>query len=525
VYPDPPACDAADEAFFESFVDAPRQTPIAGAAKISGQAGPWTVGLLNAVTTPQDVAFSSPEGIRDRTVTPLANYLVGRARRSWRGGRTVAGGFVSSVLRDLSQEAFLPLLPRTATVAGVDVEAATADRAWTFSAVAAGSAVTGDAAVIGALQRAPQRYYQRPDADYLSVDPGATALGGYRAEASVAKTGGGRHWRGSLTLGATSPGFEANDLGFQERADLLSANWEVRYNAPQPGPSWLNFATAYAFGAQGRNLGGDNVEASYSLGSFLRFSNAWGAQVVGTVRPRYLRDRLTRGGPLAERPADWSASAFLSSNPARRLSFTLSTAARREFAGAGLGVGEEWTTTVRPRVSWRPTDALTLSFEPDWVRAQNTDQYRGRVSTDPGVPGEIDGVRYLFSDVFIEQLDLGVRADLAFSPTLTLQAVLTPQVFNVDFGAFRALAAPRTYDFVDVPELDGSGGFTQLSLRGNAVLRWEWRPGSTVFLVWQQLRDDDVDLRSGSPLASIDDVFGGSLTNVFLLKASYWFGL
>ena len=506
-----------------SALDSPEETSIAGAGKLAGQAGAWTLGLLDAVTTGEDALFFTPDGVREALpVVPFANYLVGRAQRRWRGGRTVAGGYLSSVVRDTREEAFRPFLASTATVGGVDVEAATASRAWTVSGVLAGSAVTGDEAVIAALQTAPQRYYQRPDAGYLSVDPGAESLSGYRAEVALAKTGGGPNWRGSLTLGATSPGFEVNDLGFQQRADLLSADWEVRYNAPSPRASFLRYLTTFAYGTQAVNYGGDRVERGYNVGSYAFFSNRWGAQVIGTYRPTYLNDRLTRGGPVAERPADVSVSTYLGTNAARRLSASVSVAARRELAHDYANVGTEWTTTVRPRIRYQPTDALALSFEPDWVRLYNTDQYWNAVADEGSATG---GVAYLFTDTRIEVLDLGLRADWAFTPDLTLQVFAEPQVTAVAFDGLRALARAGSYDFVPAEGDPSGANYTRLSLRGNAVLRWQWRPGSTVYAVWQQVRDEFTDFRGLRVANDVGDVFGGDLTNVFLLKASYWFGL
>ena len=160
------------------------------------------------------------------------------------------------------------------------------------------------------------------------------------------------------------------------------------------------------------------------------------------------------------------------------------------------------------------------------MRAYNTDLYRGSEAADPGASGEIGGRRYLFLDYRQESLDLGVRMDWAFTPDLTLQLVAVPRVDALEFGEVRALDRAGTFDLVPY---DGGasayGDYTRLSLRGNAVLRWEWRPGSTVYLVWQQVRDTTEDFRGLGVVDDISDVFGGDLTNVFLIKASYWFGL
>ena len=545
-----------------AYLRTPDQTTIAAAAKVSGQIGGWTVGLLNAVTTGETARFFTPDGARGALpVAPFANYAVARARRGWRDGRTLVGAFASNVLRDTRRDAFAALLPSTATVAGLDVELASPTRAWVFSGLAAGSVVRGERPVVEALQRAPQRYFQRPDATYLDVDTTATRLVGTRVEATLAKTGGGRHWRGAVTLGATSPGFEANDLGFQTRADWLTADAYVLYNEPAPGLPGLRAARLAAYTNKGFTFGGSRVFDRYTGLANLTFSNLWTFQFTVSGRPEHLNDRLTRGGPLAVRPADGSLSGVFRTNTARRLSAGLRLQARTEFAHGHQAVGTEWTRVVSPSVSYRPTDAVELSFEPTYVGARNTDQFFRR-RTDAGFG--IDGRRYLFADTRIEQLGLGLRADWAFAPLLTLQLVFVPQVDAVRFGDFRELAAQRTYDFVrfgetrgtvapfvtdaDGAELPvpaggtaegyridpGDGGapftlenrdFTRLSLRGNAVLRWEWRPGSTLFFVWQQTRDEFAPFSSLDVLSDVPDVFAADVQNVFLLKATYWFGL
>jgi hypothetical protein len=421
--------------------------------------------------------------------------------------------------------------------------------------------VNGSPSVITALQRAPQRYFQRPDADHVELDPTRQRLGGYRAEASFAKTGGGRHWRGALTLGATSPGFETNDLGFQVRADVLAADAYVHYNEPTPGPSWLRSARLSAYVNRGYTYGGERVYDRLSSVLRLVFSNLWNASMTLSGRPEQINDRLTRGGPLALRPSDVSLAVSSYTNSARRVSGGLDVQLRTEFAHDYQGVGREWTRVVTPYLAVRPTDAIEVSFEPSYLGSRNTDQFLGRASA-PGLA--IAGQRILFADTRTESLDLTLRADWAFSPTLTLQVAAVQSVFAVRFEDFRELAAPRTFDFVRYGETRGSvtpfvygpddteappapgeapagfridpgdGGdpftvsnndFTQLSLRGNAVLRWQWRPGSALFLVWQQVRDEAGPFSGYDVVADLPDVFSANVQNVFLLKATYWFGL
>lgn len=550
-----------DEPF--AYLDSPQQTTILGAGKVSGQVGAWTVGVLDALTSSERAAYVTADGAEaSLPVEPLSNYAVVRARRAWNGGRSGFGLFGSSVVRAAGDDAFRSVVASDATVGGVDAEHTFAGRQWSVSGVLSGSAVRGGEGAIRSLQRSSRRYYQRTDADYLDLDPAQTALAGYRAEATLARVGGGRHWRGAVTLSATSPGFETNDLGFQRRADWAGVDWRINYNEAQPGADWLQRFQAYLYGGQYVNYGGDLVYNRFNLGSYARFSNLWSANAVVSVRPEYVNDRLTRGGPLALRPADYSASVSISTNPARSVSAGLSVARRNEFAHDYAGVGREWAWQIRPSVTARVSDALSLSFEPQWVSSFDTDQYLF-ADADPNAPEGFGDRRYLFSDVRTEAIFAAARVDWAFSPDVTFQLYAGPYVDSRRFSGFRQLASRESFDFVRFGETEGTsleafryvsdedvepsafedadyyvltdaGGetvslwnqdFTYLSLRGNAMLRWQWRPGSELFVVWQQTRDDFGVLRGLDVLNDVGDVFGGEVQNVFQLKATYWFGL
>ena len=353
-------------------------------------------------------------------------------------------------------------------------------------------------------------------------------------------------------LGATSPGFEANDLGFQRRADILTADWRLAYDERAPAAPWLNFVRVTGFGTQALNYGGDHVNHRYNASLFARFQSLAFTTVVASYRPVYVNDRLTRGGPTALRPSDAALSVRVNSNPGRRLSGGLRVAGRHDLPHDHLGVGYEQQLVVQPSVAWRPTDAVRVELAPRLTLAHNTDQYLG---TEPDAAG---GTRYLFSDTDIEQLVAELRADWTFTPRLSVQLYAEPSVFSVRYSEFRELAARRTYDFdrlgteplVDAgtdgerpaaagevpsayrltpadggdPFLLGNFDFTQLGLRGNAVLRWEWRPGSAFFLVWQQTRDD-FDAYDGDALGGLGDAFSAEGRNVFLAKLTYWFGV
>ena len=528
------------------FVDSPEETTIGGAAKVSGQLGAWSVGLLDALTTSESAAYYDTLGVLQHAqVEPLTNYLASRVRRGWSDGLTVAGAFLSAVHRDMEPE-FESLIPSRAYVGGLDFEHALPGRSWTLSGVASYSRVEGAAAA--GLQLAPQRYYQRPDQSYLEVDPSATSLSGYRAELSVARTRG-THWRGSFTTGITSPGFDVNDLGFQSRADWIGTDWLVSYIQPQPGRLFRRW-NAFAFGGTAWNYGGDVVNNFYNLDASFTHPNLWTSHTRLSYRPLYINDRLTRGGPVALRPSDTSLLIAATTDRRRRVSANAAVNMRTEFAN-GHDEAVEWDMVLDGFVALRLGGSLELQLIPFWGRQLDTDQFV-LSRADPAAP--TFGTRYVFADLRQDDFYLGLRADWTLRPDLSLQLYLSPGVTSARFRGFKEFEAARMYDFTQygeergtiTPTVDdagaidgydvdpGDGGtpfhvfnpdFSYLNLRGNAVLRWEYRPGSTLFVVWQQTRDEFAAFDGFDVGSDYGDVFSAPVHNVFLVKATYWLGL
>jgi hypothetical protein len=532
------------------WVDSPAQTTIAAAGKVSGKVGGWSVGLLDAVTMQEEARFIDETGAQHRTpVEPRANYLVGRLRRDFREGGTVVGGIVTAVNRAMGADGlFDELVPTGAYLGGLDFEHRFAGRRWTFSGVMAATDVHGTAALIERLQRAPQRYYQRPDAEHLGVDPTRTSLAGFHSEISLARTGA-RHWNGSLTGTLTTPGFEVNDLGFQSRADVSTINYLVAYSEPEP--RHLQYYEMWQFGGAGVNFDGDLVSHYYGGGAFVRFRNQWTMNPGFNFSPGFTNDRLTRGGPVTGRPADISGYTNVNTDESKRISGGAFVNLRTELPNDYDGAPPEYDRYFGFSLTARPSDALSISLEPTWGWELDNDQYFDRIE-DP-VAAATFGNRYVFADIRTQSFDLGFRVNYTFTPEFTLQLFAQPFIQSGRYSSFKEFRTPGSFDF-DVygtargtltPVLDegvvtgyevdpGDGGavfgldnrdFNFRSIRGNAVLRWEWRPGSTLFFVWQQQRTDFADYDGFGIGEELGEVFRAPVENVFLVKATYWLGL
>jgi hypothetical protein len=395
--------------------------------------------------------------------------------------------------------------------------------------------VRGTPDAIALTQRSSARYYQRPDAASFRYDPARTALTGYAYQLALGKNSG-RHWLGGLVYQEIGTAFEANDLGFQSNADRRAFSTALEYQETRPGRLFRNYVI-FPFTNHAWNFDGDRVFGSFGLILGAQLRNFWDVQLRGDYAPPTDDDRLTRGGPVARQPASGDMRLTVGSDS-------------RKTTRLDLDLTQSWTaahehqTDVELTLGMRPSPALHLSLGPALTRTHTLSQFV-RTVPDP-VAAATFGARYVFATLDQTEVSMVTRVDWTFAPTLTLQLFLQPLISAGDFGELKELAAPRTYDFAVYGRDKGTAGataagtaidpgdggatftvpeqnFTIRSLRANAVLRWEWRPGSTLFLVWQQNRDNDTTLgtlRLGRDLDAL--LSGGQSRNVLAVKASYW---
>lgn len=523
------------------FVDEPSQTNILGAVKLSGKTpGGWSLGVLGAATERMHARYMTDVGVvATAPVEPRANYGVARVSRDLRGGNTVLGIALTGAQRDVSPQ-FAPILATSAITGGASFEHAWDNRTWTASGYVSRTNVQGDPAFIAALQRSNTHSYQRPDREDVQYDPSRASLGGHFFSGSIAKTGG-QHWLGSLTYEEAGPGFDVNELGFQRRSDVRALGTALRYRQTTPGRYLRNWDVILN-GTEARNFDGDNIERRATLQAEGQWHNFWNTELVVRLQPETVDDRLTRGGPLGLRPASRGVDLSVRTDERRPVSLDAGYDYSRNSAG-GWGHGFSLELNVRP------SSALQLSVEPDFSQEYNYGQFVTSV-TDPLAPRTF-GRRYVFGDIEQHELRIDMRVAWTFTPKLSLQVFAQPFVSSGRFDRYKEFLAPRTFQFDvygrdrgtimrdrDAQQVtvdpDGSGPaapftfdereFTVRALRGNAVLRWEYHPGSTLFLVWQQLREDEVAVADLAAARRPTDAFRVAAHNVFLVKASYWLG-
>ena len=538
------------------FADVPDATTILGAAKLTGQlGGGLSIGVMNATTAREhaDVLGAGGERFR-REVEPLSNYFVARARKDYADGDLQVGGIVTSVVRDLDDPALERHLNARSEAVGFDAEYWWGDRTYHLLFRGAMTNIAGSEDAVLAAQRSSARYFQRPDREHGSngfftdrLDPTLTAMRGFGLYARVAKDAGDWRWEGSANV--RSPGFENNDIAFTTRVDYAQFLGNVLRTWSEPS-SWFRTLTVGGGGQLATNFDGDVTEKELHGAIVWQSLGFWEARLIGLYRPSALNDRLTRGGPVVRSPDRGFLDFTLTTDTRRDLSFRVSPSAGWNEEGA-----RDWS--VSARATLKPASNVALELGPRFSHSESTDQFVTSV-TDPTAE-TFFGRRYVFADLEQETLAMEARLDWTFSPTMSLELFAQPFLSSNAFSRYKEFAAPRALakevygeDRGTVSEAtvvggdglerrvvrvdpDGTGpaetfvfddrDFSFRSLRGNAVFRWEYTPGSTLFFVWTQDRRSTESAGDFDLGRDLDGLFGAPADNVFMVKATYWLGL
>jgi hypothetical protein len=440
---------------------------------------------------------------------------------------------LTGVRRDLDDPGLAALLARQAVTGAADWNLRFREGEYRSTGYVGFSHVTGAPAAILALQRSSARYYQRPDAGHVEVDPARASLSGWTAGADVARESG-EHWLWNLLVTAESPGLELNDTGRLSSADDVFGLANLRYRETKPaGPlqSWqVGLSSENSW-----NLDGDRTFSALRTDGVLTFRNFWQANLTGWVDFRSVSDDLTRGGPLAGTGRAWVTIASLAN------SFSASTRWRARVYWGEDELGER-TYRLSGGISYRPAPRWQISIDPNYLSSINPRQY---VTTLDGGRPETFGSRYLFA--FVDQTTLlaQIRLDYTITPDMTLELYAEPFAASGRFYDFGELAAPRSrslrvYGKEAGTTIDAHGDgvyratdgdqeiaferpdFNVRSFRSNLVLRWEWVRGSTLFLVWQQDRSSSTLAGNHVGPGDLWSTFDAPGDQFFAVKATYW---
>ena len=525
----------------ESFSDVPGNTTILGAAKLSGRtAGGLSVGVLGAITS-EETATTFDAGTTtfgETRVEPLAGWLVLRGLQEFGVANSTVGLAFTGVKRDLSDgDPLADRLNKEAYAFAADATLRFRGGLTELTGIIQGSHISGTPAAISRVQRFSSHYFQRPDADHVEFDPTRTSLTGYRAFVNLDHRDG-EHWQFETQVLAVSPEFDINDAGALGRADRIEAAVDLQYNENTVG-KLRNWRLAGEVEGDW-NFDGDRLATRFEFRWGLTFLNFWGLSGEIDFRPAGKSDTQTRGGPLMESPSAIGGFIRLNSDFRNRLTGNGFVFYENDEIGG-------WVARVGTNVQYRPGGAWQFSAGPTFTHIVNTRQY---VTTFDDGPGATFGQRFVFAALEQHTLSAQFRANYAFNPNLSLEAYFEPFAATGAYSDYGELLEPRTTDLKfygvdagttlsessgDAPHLitvqDGVDQFTfiredfrALSFRSNLVMRWEWSPGSTLFLVWQ-LDRGAFGFENGPDGADFGDLLDspGELgRSFFAVKATYW---
>ena len=460
----------------------PEATTILGAAKIVGKTrGNTHFGIMEAVTAPEyaqiEKMVDGKKVQSDHLIEPLTNYFVGRINQDVLKGNSRVGLITTAVNRQAANNAY---------VGGLD---------WDLKFAKDRYQITGTLAA--------------SQSSHLE-----TRKLGYLAHIEFDKRGG--WWSGESSFRMLSPDFEMNDLGFRRRADMLE--WDYALGAQKQQPfSIFRRAFLQLYGWQQWNYEAVNISRHLELWTSIRFKNYWDSFLsVARNFESFSDDDVRRGGALIRNPANWNVSARLSTDSRKMIRLELSP------FFAWNDDGQSYAYNMRFYLRFQPVSNIEFSVGPSYGYQVKDAQWVKQVEKNLKK-------HYIYGKLESRTLDFTTRANISFTPTLSLQFYVQPFITIGDYKNFKELVEPMSYKFKPYA-LNENRDFHRRSLRGNTVLRWEFQPGSTLFLVWTQsreaalesVRESDLYFR---PLHRLGSSFTDEGKNVFLIKCRYWFGM
>ena len=460
----------------------PESTTILGAAKIVGRTqGGTSFGIMEAVTAPEYAQIEESGNRSEHLVEPLTNYFVGRINRDVLRGNSRVGVITTAVNRQSSNAAY---------VGGLD---------WD-------------------LKFAKERYQIGGTLAASQAGKLDARKSGYLTHLEFRKRGG---WlRFDTDFRALSPGFEINDLGYRQRSDIVEWNYDLTIRKEQPF-SIFRYVRFGLYGWRTWNYDGVNINSYSEIWTIGRLKNYWNYDLwVGRNLESFSDEDTRRGGTLIKNPPGWWVYTRLDTDSRKMVQLELNPIFswdddRRSYAydvrlRVRIRLASNIEVTLGPRYNYQIRDA-------QWVK-QIEQNHNGQAKK-----------HYIYGELKSRTLDFTTRANISFTPTLSLQFYVQPFITIGDYTNFKELIEPKSYQFKPYV-LNENHNFHRRSLRGNTVLRWEFHPGSTLFLVWSQSREAalesvqeaDLDFR---PLHRLGSSFTDDGKNIFLIKCRYWFGM
>ncbi|MCY1722135.1 DUF5916 domain-containing protein [Prolixibacteraceae bacterium Z1-6] len=519
------------------YIDAPDFTNIIGAAKVTGKTNNgWSVGVLESVTNEEHAEIKSIGNGYTQSVEPFTNYFVSRVQKDFNEGNTYVGGIITAVNRNIKDE-HLEYLHKSAYTGGIDLVHKWKNKTWMIDAGFYMSHVKGTEEAILNTQTAYSRTYQRPDADYITLDSTRTSLIGHGGKFTFGKMNGKLKF--AAIFNWKSPGLEINDIGFSPEVDEAMQIFWAGYRWYEPFSIFrnanvnINQWTAFDFG-------GNLIVAGGNFNGHTQFKNFWNAFGSFNFNGESLSHSALRGGPMLKQQGNKRFYTGLFSNNQKKLTI-------------GIDGGMSWSSekdfenhkSVELEIGYRPLQSLLIEISPELSISNDKLQYV--TQTDYA-----NDKRYIMGTINRKTLNMSVRINYNITPDLTIQFWGQPFIATGDYTDFKYITNSKADNINDRFNLynkeqisfdsnndiyyiddnkDGTNDysfdkpdFNVKEFLSNLVLRWEYQPGSIIYLVWSQNRNSFENIGKFKFNNDIGDLFGEHPNNIFLVKFSYRIG-
>lgn len=517
-----------------AYVDQPANSTILGAAKFSGKTkNGWSIGILESVTAKEFAKTDDGSGGRDEVlVEPLTNYLVSRVQKDFNNNNSYVGGIFTATNRKLEEN--LNYLRKEAYTGGLDFRHNWKNRKYYAEGNLVLSHVMGSKEAITATQTSLTHLFNRVDADHVSVDPNRTSLTGTGGKIEAGKASSG-HWRYNGGFVWRSPELELNDIGFLRQADDMKQYFNLNYQTLKPFGNFrriganFNQFTTYDFE-------GNYNRIQYRVSGNAQFQNNWWTDIGFIHKPRIFTNTILRGGPRYRFSDENINFWFFGTDERKKLrtsaGYVYSFAKQNNFS----------FLEISGDVTYQPTNAIRVSIGPRYTKNPSKTQYVTETDFN-GTP------RYILASIDQQSLSASVRVNYTINPNLTLQFYGEPFIARGRYNKFKYVNNPVADDLYDrfnqydnnqislnngVYEVDedtdgivdytiGNPDFSFVQFRSNLVLRWEYIPGSEIFLVWSQGTTGFANPGESLISGLNDQIIKQQPENIFLIKATYRF--
>jgi len=518
------------------YVDMKQNTSILEATKITGRLpSGLSIGGLAALTGREfaHVKFADVKQTERMQVEPLTGYGVARLQQQFGPNSSTAGLILTGVRRDLNGAPQLSNnMVRKAYTGGTDWNLRFLNGKYVLRGNAGFSYLSGAADAISEIQQSSAHYYQRPDASHVHLDSMRTSLSGYNTKLGVSKRSG-EHWLWEVNGEASSPGFDLNDIGIMNRTDQVKYRAQLTYQENTPSDWYHDYQFELRHNSSW-NYGGAETRNGYDFQARITLPDFWRYEIQLRYDTPTLDDRMTRGGPLMGHARHWGIGFNLFTNRSANTNGLLFFDYDRDASGGHrvrfngrmeFRTGGRWVFSISPSVQFR-TDA------------------RQYLTTLDNGSQETYGKRYIFGHIDRKRFSTQFRVNYSFNPDLSVEWYAEPFTASGDYYNIGELPQPGSYklryygedgttltrnaennymvtDQGQTFEVDNPD-FRVRSFKSNLVIRYQWRPGSTFYLVWQQnkfLRENtDQSVQPGD----LVNAFGETGQNMLAIKFTYW---